>query len=56
MTDQQKREYAERVAEAVRQACLRCFTNKSAPAAQAIKELHLPGIVAETSRAFLESP
>lgn len=47
MTDQQKREYAERVAEAVRQACLRCFTNKSAPAAQAIKELHLPGIVVE---------
>lgn len=45
MTDQQKREYAEKVAEAVRQACLRCFTNQGAPAAQAIKALHLPAIV-----------
>lgn len=47
MTDHEKREYAEKVAEAVRQACLRCFTNQSAPAAQAIKALHLPGIVVQ---------
>lgn len=50
MNDHEKREYAEKVAEAVRQACLRCFTNQSAPAAQAIKALHLPGIVVDVLR------
>lgn len=47
MTDHEKREYAEKVAEAVRQACLRCFTNKNAPAAVAMRELYLPAIVAQ---------
>jgi hypothetical protein len=47
MSEQEKREYAEKVAEAVRAACLNCFTYQNAPAAQAIKALHLPGIVVQ---------
>lgn len=50
MNDHEKREYAEKVAEAVRQACLKCFTYQNAPAAQAIKALHLPGVVVDAIR------
>lgn len=52
MTDKEKREYGEKIAEAVRAACLECFQNKEAPAALAIRRLHLPAVVYGAIRAF----